>query len=232
MAAMKSKVVRVAIVDSQPIFRLGMTHSIRESKDLKLCFSADNSSEILPRLKEESIDVLLLALRLPNPAAIELRQRMRAQFAEISVIYIVETVHDLHLAIAWGTYAAGVISREIEADKLIHAIQLAYVGLLYSPDELQRIQNWKQEIGERLSLLKQREWEVFWLVLEGYKNGKIAQKLGLTENTVEKHVSNLLSKLRLASKSSLISFVLQHHLLAIRHLQPVDFIRTGNITTN
>lgn len=119
----------------------------------------------------------------------------------------------MYLAQAWAAGAIGFITKCDTLDDLLGFIQHARQGRsLFSPEQLSRIQQWKQQIAPRLEALTAREWDVLQLIVEGKSNRDLATALQLTESTVTKHTTALLRKINVESRHALISFAHQHHI--------------------
>ena len=78
--------------------------------------------------------------------------------------------------------------------------QAAQGRRLWTPEQVLRVRTWQAQVGQRLSALTPREWEVLRRVAEGHTNSEIARALSITVKTVEHHVSRILVKLEVASR--------------------------------
>jgi DNA-binding NarL/FixJ family response regulator len=220
----KKEPIRVILLDSSHIFRESLARAIVNSGELVLYAEAGTPDQLSFKLEMDFINVVLVELDLPNPSAVEFRHRLANISANTAVIFIVDQDSDINLTIAWVTRAAGILLRRQNINEFIQAIRQAAVGVLYSSDQYQRIQTWQSTIGTKLTSLRPREWHVFWLLSIGKTNQEISQELSLTENTVEKHVTSVLQKMEVTSRSSLFAYILSNNLHSVRLLQGKDFL--------
>jgi DNA-binding NarL/FixJ family response regulator len=227
--SVKKKPVQVVLIDSSLIFRQSLASAISNFEGLVVCAGVDAPNQLDKDLDIKSIDVVLLELDLPNPSAVEFCRRLVMQSAHIAVIFLVDQDLDINWTIAWVTHAAGILLRRQNIDEFIQGIRQAAVGVLYSSDQYRRIQAWQSMIGIRLSSLRPREWQVFWLLSVGQTNQEIARAMSLSENTVEKHVTSVLQKIGVTSRSSLFAYILSNNLHAVRLLDGKDFLISPSI---
>lgn len=133
---------------------------------------------------------------------------MRANCPE--TIALILTVHDrdAYLAEMVEAGAAGYLTKDISAQRLIEAIRRAVHGeILFDGDQLERVRRWREETGEKLKSLSKRERQVLKLLVQGLDNTAIAEALGVTPKTAAFHVSNILGKLDIASRHAAIAWV-------------------------
>jgi NarL family two-component system response regulator LiaR len=98
--------------------------------------------------------------------------------------------------------AAGFLSKSRPPEQLIAAIRrAAHSEILFDTEQLARIQRWREEVGQRWSSLTEREREVLTLVAQGKTDQQIAEELYLQAKTVGNHVSSILKKLNVASRT-------------------------------
>jgi DNA-binding NarL/FixJ family response regulator len=102
--------------------------------------------------------------------------------------------------------------RRLPTEIMINAIRQAHYEAHFTHEQLKRIRHWEGSIGIELTSLKPREWKVLWQLAAGMNNRAIAEWLGISKGTVEKYVSNILSKFDLNSRSALLSHIHNHHL--------------------
>ena len=102
--------------------------------------------------------------------------------------------------------------------KQIDVGEMATVRLIYTPEQFQRIATWEDAVGSGLRALRPREWQVLWCLMAGMRNHDIARQMSLSRYTVEKHISSILQKLGVSSRTMLLAYILTHHLDVLRHL--------------
>ena len=127
---------------------------------------------------------------------------MRTHYPETITLVLMAHDRDAVLADVVEAGAVGFVTKEEAPERLVEAIRRAARGeVLFTREQLTRARRWREEVGERWENLTEREREVLALVAQGKSNGEIAERLCVTEKTVEKHVSNVLGKLALSSRT-------------------------------
>src|SRR5262245_15870313 len=131
-------------------------------------------------------------------------RELTAAWTMLAIIMLAEHDDDILLEKAWVAGAAALLLNHAEPDVLLEAIRQAAAGRkLFSLEQRRRIQTWERDIGAGVRAVTPREWDVLQLLMDGRGNAEISQALIVSENTVEKHVSALLSKLGLRSRAEL-----------------------------
>ncbi len=171
-------------------------------------------------------DVLVLDLVMPGPKPSDVEHWVRRHYPEIATLIL--TAHDrdvfrstrltANLAEVEEAGAAGFLTKDEDAPALagnrrLHAIRRAARGeVLYTQKQLERARRWRQEVGKRWKRLTGREREVLRLVVEGETNREIAKTLCIAK-TVEKHVSNVLDKLEMESRTEAAVWAVKNELV-------------------
>ena len=107
--------------------------------------------------------------------------------------------------------AVGFLTKEAADEQLVDTIRCAARGeLLFSREQVARARRWREEVGKRWESLTGREREVLRLLAQGMDNAAIAGALCITTRTVEFHVTNVLGKLGVPSRSEAIAWVRDH----------------------
>jgi DNA-binding NarL/FixJ family response regulator len=227
MASTKS--IDVFLVDSNPLYREGIIAAIAQSGGITLRGEAVSANNAIESGLLGQVDVVLVECDLPDMSGIELCRWITTHQPETAVLLFADKDLDINLVVAWVNRAAGLLRGNISSKQVVDAIHLASVGLLYTTEELNRIQLWQDEIGSKFSALRPREWQVFWLMTEGTTNQEIGRRLNLAENTVEKHVTSVLQKLGLESRTALFSFSLKNHLQLLSKLPSDWFLLNASL---
>jgi DNA-binding NarL/FixJ family response regulator len=204
--------IHVLLVDSSLIFREGIREAALQTDNLKIIGEVGSNTELVQINYLEAVDVILLDGDLIDFSSINMGRWLRKQNPELSILLLSNWDWDVYLVSAWHFMAAGMILRREAVEEILRAIRNAHVGLIYSQEQFERIINWEKNIGNKLSSLNPREYQVLKLVIDGKGNADMANVLNVTENTIEKHISNILRKMQISSRSALLSFVLSQHL--------------------
>jgi DNA-binding NarL/FixJ family response regulator len=214
--------IRVFLLDSCHTFRDGLELAIARSKTLQVIGRAGSAKEMLENNRVPLADITLIDLDNPGSRGLDLCQRLLQAAPSMRVLLIGYTDWDVYLLAAQTAHACGLLLRSQPTSELITALEKSISGPIFSLEQIRRIQTWRGTIGAKLKTLRRREWQVLELVARGMSNREIAQQLSVSENTIEKHVSNLLQKLGLVSRAMMIVFIYTHHLDALGQMAQDD----------
>ena len=192
--------LRVLIVDDHPVVREGLASIVAREPDLSVVAQAKNGQEAIELFRLHHPDLTLLDLSLPDISGVEVISQLIPEFPEarFAVLSVFDGNEDIFRALKAG--AMTYLLKDSKPEELLHAIRTASSGNRYlSP-------NVATKLAERITedYLTVREQEVMQLMSDGKTNKQIADELGLTEGTVKTHVTNILEKLKVTSRSHAI----------------------------
>ena len=199
---MAGDVLRVAIADDDVLLREGLA-SLLEQSGFEVVGQADDAGELLELVRAHGPDVVIVDIRMPPGHEIEgLRaaQFIRTEWPRIGILVLsahVEIDEAMELLASGSRIGYLLKTRVTNISHLIEAIErIAQGGSVVDPGLVQELVGARRR-EDPLEVLTQREREVLALMAEGASNAGIARRLWVTEGTVEKHVHNILAKLRL-----------------------------------
>jgi DNA-binding NarL/FixJ family response regulator len=207
--------VRVLVVDDHAVVRRGVIAYLEVLDDVEVVGEAEDGAAALKVLAELAVhdrlpDVALMDLQMPGMDGVSAIAEMRRRFPSVQVVVLTSfgEIERVHAALHEG--AAGYLLKDAGPGEIAAALQAAARGEVFLDAAVAR--RLAQEIRSPRSGLRSltaREREILRLVAEGRSNKEIAAELVISERTARTHVSNLLGKLGLASRT-------QAALLAIR----------------
>jgi DNA-binding NarL/FixJ family response regulator len=204
--------LRVLLVDGCSTYRAGLRHALAGESNLLVVGEAGTSAEALVAASSLQPDAAIVDVHLHDRAEPGICQQLIGCCPGIAVLVLSNLDWDIYLAEAWSDGAAGFLSKRATGREVAHAVQQAVRGQIFTLEQLRRIATWETALGDQLRSLGSRERDVLRLVATGSGNREIAWHLDLSENTVEKYVSNILRKLDARSRTELLALVLQHRL--------------------
>lgn len=190
-------VIRILIVDDHPVVRAGLASMLGTQAGLRVIGSAAGGEEALRMLQRETIDVVLLDLRMPGMNGIEmLRALGRAPSSpRVIVLTSFETDEDIYRAVQAG--AQGYLLKDTPQEEMIEAITSVHGGKRYIPRHI------AARLADRMmrSSLTTREVEILEMLAKGRTNKEIGSALNISDNTVRNHVISIIDKLEVSDRT-------------------------------
>lgn len=193
--------IRILLVDDHAVVRQGLRMFLSMDPELEIVGEAGNGIEALKKIEELSPHVVLMDLMMPEMGGIEAIGQCRIRFPEVEVIALTSVLEDRSVVQAVKEGATGYLLKNTEADDLCVAIKAAAQGKIQlSPEASKRLMKSFQS-PDPVEDLSERELEVLKLIAQGSSNKEIADHLTVTEKTIKTHVSAVLTKLGLKSRT-------------------------------
>ncbi|TAK12463.1 MAG: response regulator transcription factor [Anaerolineae bacterium] len=193
--------IRILIVDDHAVVRQGLKMFLATDKDLQVIGEASNGKEAIARTAELSPDVVLMDLLMPVMDGITAIGQMRKQYPDTEIIALTSVLEDASVTGAVRAGAIGYLLKDTEADELIRSIKAAAAGQVQlSPKAAERLMR-EIRTPENPEKLTEREIDVLRLLAAGKANKEIALQLIIGETTVKTHVSNIMMKLGVSSRT-------------------------------
>ena len=193
--------IRILLVDDHTVVRRGLRLAFDLEDDLDVVGEAANGQEALARVAELQPDVVVMDLLMPVMNGVDATRAIRRDFPEVEVVALTSVLEDRLVIDVVEAGASGYMLKETRPDELFEAVRAAARGeVRLDPRAQQRLVR-EVRAPEVKEALTDRELEVLKLVAMGASNKSVAQQLGISEATVKSHVSNMLSKLGLKSRT-------------------------------
>ena len=193
--------IRVLLVDDHPMIRAGLAATISPEPDMTVVAVAANGREGLEQYRRHQPDITLMDLRMPDMGGVEAIRTIRAEFpsAKIIVLSTYQGDEDVYRALEAG--AVTYLLKDMVAEKMMGVIREVAEGGRPIPAEVAQL------LSSRMfqSALTNREIEVLQHVARGMRNKEIAAELGISEETVQGHVKNILAKLRVHDRTEAVA---------------------------
>lgn len=205
----------VLLADDHAILRAGLRRLLSEQADLEVVAEAATGHQLLEVLRREPVDVVVIDLSMPGMAGMDLIQRVRSEFPQVSVLVLTMHAEEHYAARAFRCGAHGYLTKDGAAEQLLGAIRKVANGGVYLTAAmaeslargLQRISS--APLHETLS---NRELEVYRRIVAGMRLTDIADELHLSIKTISTHKSRIMEKLGVEGTASLVRYGLENRL--------------------
>lgn len=203
--------IRVAIVDDQPLVRTGLATMIAHAEDLTVVGEAADGADAVALAKTARPDVMLMDVRMPVLDGIEATARIVADPDTAAVKVVILTTFDVddHVYAALRAGASGFLLKDIAPEELFHAVRVVAAGeALLAPQVTRRLidefAGRPSADTKQLDVLTEREREVLALVGRGRTNDEIGAELFMSPATAKTHVSRVMMKLHARDRVQLV----------------------------
>jgi DNA-binding NarL/FixJ family response regulator len=228
MAIDQESSIRVLVVDDHEVVRRGLLAFLDSEPDLELVGDVGGGAQaldLLARLDSDGLrpDVIVMDLQMEPVDGIESTRRIRARYDDVEVVALTSFAEEERVQAALEAGASGYLLKDSDPDQVAAAVRAAHRGeLQLDPAVARRLMS-----GLRATppdgvapTLTPREHEVINLVGEGKANKEIAAELGISERTARTHVSNILGKLGLSSRTQAALWAVREGLVGSGAEQP------------
>jgi DNA-binding NarL/FixJ family response regulator len=202
--------VRIFIVDDHPMVIEGMTSMIQSEPGIELAGFAMNAASCVAFLVNNIVDVVLMDINLPDKSGIELCNDVKKKYPSINILAISSYNQGSYIKSMMEQGASGYIFKNATREELLEAITTVASGKQFMNFEAGFAMREEKQRMERLPVLTRREKEVLQLIAEGLTNLQIADKLFVSQSTIDSHRKSLLTKLDVKNTAALIKLCLEH----------------------
>ena len=206
---------RILIADDHSVVRQGLRMFLTLDSDLDVVGEAADGAQALRMVRDLRPDIVLMDLLMPVMDGIATTQAIRQEFPDTEVIALTSVLEDALVVQAIKAGAIGYLLKTTEADELRRAIRAAAAGQVQlSPEAAARLMR-EVRAPDSPEALTARETDVLRLLAEGKANKEIAHALDIGEKTVKTHVSNILAKLSVQSRTQAALYAARIGLVAL-----------------
>lgn len=208
MSDTSDEVIRVLIVDDHTVVQRGLIGFLKTEPDIEVVGEAQNGSQALEVLSELAADgrrpdVVLMDLQMPIMDGVQATREIRSRYDDVEVVVLTSFVEEERVHAALEAGASGYLLKDADVDEVSNAIRSAYRGEVHLDATVARrlMASLRAPKADPLGALTGREREILRMVAAGKANKQIAAELVISERTARTHVSNILRKLDLASRT-------------------------------
>ncbi len=213
MAAQKP--VRVMLVDDHLMVRRGLSTFLKAFDDLELAGEAEGGKSAVQMCDVIQPDVILMDIVMPDMDGATATRLILQKHPEIKVIALTSYKEEVLVQNALQAGAIGYLLKDISAEELVKAIHAAYSGqATLSPEAAQALVQAAHKPPSPGCDLTNRELSVLALMVEGLNNTQIANRLVVSPSTIKSHVSSILSKLGVSSRSEAVVLAVRKRIIS------------------
>jgi NarL family two-component system response regulator LiaR len=210
-----SKPIRVMLVDDHSMVRRGLATFLKVFDDLQLAGEAESGAIAIQLCAEVRPDVILMDMVMPDMDGATATRAIRQQFPQVQVIVLTSFKEGELIKNALEAGAIGYLLKDVSADDLVRAIRAAHAGrATLSPEAAQSLVETANLPPAPGLDLTEREREVLSLMIEGLNNTQIAGRLTVSPSTIKSHVSNILAKLGVSSRTEAVTLALRNRIVS------------------
>lgn len=209
--------IKIAIADDHELIRMGLTQIIEETQDFKLVAEAEDGVELLQKVDQLIIDVVLLDIAMPNKNGWDVMEQIKTVNPDLKVIILSVSPEEDYAIHFYKAGAAGYMTKDSAQTELVDAIRkVAEGGKYVSPAIAEKFVAVFSKGYEPLphETLSSREFQIFNMIIAGKSLTTIARDLNLAVPTVGTYRARILGKLSLENNSQLVKYAFQNNLLS------------------
>ena len=214
MSVSTTPTIRVVLVDDHAMVRRGLATFIKVFDDLELAGEAASGEAAIQLCAQVLPDVVLMDIVMPEMNGVTATRAIRRQFPEVQVVALTSFKDKELVQDALQAGAIGYLLKDVSADTLAEAIRDAHAGrATLSPEAAQALAQAATQPPTPGHDLTVRERDVLALLVEGLNNTQIADRLVVSPSTIKSHVSHILAKLGVASRTEAAALAVRHGLV-------------------
>jgi DNA-binding NarL/FixJ family response regulator len=208
------KIIKLFIADDHQMFIDGIKALLQDTDHIEIIGEATNGHQVIEKLEKCTPDIILMDIGMPELNGIETTRMVYAKDPGIKIIGLTMYDDNNRVVKMLKAGAKGYVLKNTTRQELLQAIQtVASGGVHYSA---QAIVNTMQTISDKntnpVANLTEREIEIIKLIVKSMTNKEIADKLSISELTVNTHRKNAMRKLEIKNTAGLVKFAIDHHL--------------------
>ncbi|RME43339.1 MAG: DNA-binding response regulator [Chloroflexi bacterium] len=213
--------IRVLLAEDHHVVREGLHLLLDTQPDMKVVGEASSGRQAVDLAARLKPDVAVLDISMPDMDGLEATKLIRTESPGTQVLILSMHQSDVYFYRALEAGAAGYVVKKAASEELLHAVRAVAQGDAYfHPSVARKLLSDFRRGGEKATpgppgyhKLTEREKEVMWLLINGYVNQEIADKLFISPSTVQAHRSHILEKLGVSSVIDLVRYAIRHGLI-------------------
>lgn len=208
--------IRVLLVDDHTILREGLKQILSECQDMVVGGEADNGHDALKKIRAEDWGLVVLDMSMPGRSGLELIKQIKLEKPRLPILILSMHKEDQYAVRTLKAGASGYLSKDSASSQLVSAIRkVAGGGIYINPGMAEKLAFSLHAASDAPphTLLSDREYQVFMLLLHGGSISGIADELNLSVKTVSTHKMHVMQKMEVDSMPALVKYAIRHSLI-------------------
>jgi DNA-binding NarL/FixJ family response regulator len=195
--------------------REGLKQILSEVPDMVVAGEAADGMQALDKIRKEPWDIVLLDMSMPGKSGIELLKQIRSEYPKLPVLILSMHKEDQYAIRTLRAGASGYLTKESAPQLLVSAIRkVANGGRYISPSLAEKLlMDWSHEDKPLHTLLSDREFQIFQMIVSGKSTSEIAEELALSVKTVSTHKVRILQKMKMKNNTELVVYAMKYQLI-------------------
>jgi two-component system response regulator NreC len=214
--------IRIIIADDHAVFRSGLRMLLEKEPDLQVVGETGNGFDTIRSVAETELDVLILDVAMPGLSGARVAEEVLKSKPNLAIVVLTMHEDEYYLQEFFRLGVRAYVLKKSTGTDVAQAIRAAQKGKQYIDPALTNLvissyvgrPQTKPKTG-KLDMLTPREMEVLTLLAYGHTNGEIADKLRISERTVETHRTNIMTKMEFKSRAELVRFAIDNGMLKL-----------------
>ena len=205
--------IRVMLVDDHTIFRSGLKRLLSDESEVSVVDEARDVAEMFAKLRRQPVDVVLLDVNMSGRSGLESMPSIRAEFPRLPVLLLSMYPAEQYAVVALRAGASGYLTKDVEADELVHAIREVARGNRYlTSAATQRLLLQPEAEGDQPPHLRlsARENQIMLLMVQGMSLTDIGARMFISVKTVSTYRTRILRKLGVENNAELVLYAVRH----------------------
>ncbi len=220
--------IKVILAEDHAVVRQGTKQLLERYPDIEVVGEAHDGEEAIALAKALQPDVVIMDVRMPRKSGIEATREIKKENPGLAVLVLTAHDDDEYIFALLEAGANGYLLKTAEVEELVKAVRAVNAGQtaldpLVTQKVVSQFKGGKSlpdviaEVGDEMDGLTGRELEVLRMVGQGMTNKEVAQKLYISDRTVQAHLSSIFSKLQVASRTEAVMYAVRKGWITVDH---------------
>lgn len=208
--------IKILIVDDHMMMREGLKQILAGCSDMRVTCEAGDGMDALRKVRSQELDVVVLDMSMPGRSGMELIKQIKDERPKLPILVLSMHKEEQYAGRVLRAGASGYLCKDGAPAQLISAIRkVASGGVFITPEAAESMAHglMPSQDAAAHTLLSDREYQIFKLIVDGMGNTEIADRLNISVKTVSTHKTRIMLKMNLATTTDLIRYALKHGLI-------------------